>query len=82
MKRIPTVDYLTRRENEIMDVLYKFGKATAADVRDKLSEKRSYSTVRAQLRVLEQKRHVYHETQKLGRLSNLVGKSTSKLVSR
>lgn len=40
-----------------MDVLYKLGKATVADVLDQLPDERSYSTVRGQLRVLEQKRH-------------------------
>lgn len=61
MKRKRTLRYLTRRESEIMNVLCKLGKATVADVLDQLPDQRSYSTVRAQLRVLEQKQHVRHE---------------------
>lgn len=65
MEGLRTLGYLTRRESEIMDVLYKLGKATVADVLDRLPEKRSYSTVRAQLRVLEEKQQVRHEKQDL-----------------
>jgi predicted transcriptional regulator len=52
---------LTRRERQIMDVLFRAGRATAADVMDQLSGGPSYSTVRTQLRVLEEKGHVRHE---------------------
>jgi predicted transcriptional regulator len=52
---------LTRRERQIMDVLYRRGRATAADVMEALSGEPSYSTVRTQLRVLEEKGHVRHE---------------------
>src|SRR5260370_29152139 len=52
---------LSRRERQIMDVLYKLERATVAEVRNKLADKPSYSTVRAQLRVLEEKGHVRHE---------------------
>jgi BlaI family penicillinase repressor len=51
----------TRRERQIMDVLYKLERATVADVLSKLTGKPNYSTVRAQLRVLEEKGHVRHE---------------------
>ena len=44
-----------------MDVLYKLEKATVADVLGELPDKRNYSTVRAQLRVLDQKGMVQHE---------------------
>lgn len=44
-----------------MDVLYKLQRATVADVLAQLADKPSYSTVRAQLRVLEEKGHVRHE---------------------
>ncbi len=44
-----------------MDVLYRFGRATAADVQAELDGSPSYSTVRTQLRVLEGKGHVRHE---------------------
>ncbi len=54
---------LSRRERQIMDVIYKLGKATAADVHDRLPDQPTYSTVRAKLRVLEEKGFVRHEEQ-------------------
>lgn len=48
-----------------MDILYQMKQATAAEVLDRLDDKLSYSTVRAQLRVLEEKGHVRHEEQGL-----------------
>ncbi|MPZ20300.1 MAG: BlaI/MecI/CopY family transcriptional regulator [Luteitalea sp.] len=52
---------LARRERQIMDILYRRGRATAAEVMDELPGDSSYSTVRTQLRVLEEKGHVRHE---------------------
>jgi predicted transcriptional regulator len=52
---------LSRRERQIIDVLYRRGRATAADVMAELPGEPSYSTVRTQLRVLEAKGHVRHE---------------------
>src|SRR5947207_10519152 len=52
---------LTRRERQIMDILYRRGRATASDVMAELSGDPNYSTVRTQLRVLEEKGHVRHE---------------------
>jgi BlaI family penicillinase repressor len=52
---------LTRRERHIMDILFRLGRATADEVMRELSGKPSYSTVRTQLRVLEEKGHVRHE---------------------
>jgi predicted transcriptional regulator len=52
---------LTKRERQIMDVLYRLGRATAGEIMDGLPEGPSYSTVRTQLRVLETKGHVRHE---------------------
>ncbi len=52
---------LTRRERHIMDILFRLGRATAEEVMKALSGSPSYSTVRTQLRVLEQKGHVRHE---------------------
>jgi len=57
----PKPHTLTRRERQIMDVLYKLERASVADVLGKLTGRRNYSTVRAQLRVLEEKGHVRHE---------------------
>jgi predicted transcriptional regulator len=56
---------LTRREREIMDVLYRLGRATASDVMKALPGHPTSSTVRTQLRVLEEKGHVRHEEQGL-----------------
>ena len=52
---------LTRREREIMDVLFRRGRATAADVMNELPGTPTSSTVRTQLRVLEEKGYVRHE---------------------
>lgn len=52
---------LSRRERQIMDLLFRMGKATAAEVMEGLSDAPSYSAVRALLRILEQKGHVRHE---------------------
>ena len=52
---------LTRRERQIMDILFRRGRATAAEVMAELPGDPSYSTVRTQLRVLEEKGHVRHE---------------------
>jgi predicted transcriptional regulator len=56
---------LTKRERQIMDVLYRRGRATAGEVMERLPGGPSYSTVRTQLRVLETKGHVRHEEQGL-----------------
>ena len=56
---------LSRRERQIMDILYRRGRATAADVMDDLPGEPSYSTVRTQLRILEGKGHVKHEEEGL-----------------
>jgi predicted transcriptional regulator len=51
----------SRRERQIMDILYKLERASVGQVLSKLADKPSYSTVRAQLCVLEEKGHVRHE---------------------
>jgi predicted transcriptional regulator len=56
---------LTRRERQIMDILYRRGRATAADVMKDLSGDPHYSTVRTQLRVLEEKGHLRHNEEGL-----------------
>jgi predicted transcriptional regulator len=56
---------LARRERQIMDILYRRGRATVGEVMAELSGTPSYSTVRTQLRVLEEKGHVRHEEQGL-----------------
>lgn len=62
-KRRPAL--LTKRERQIMDVLYRLGRATAGEVMAGLDGAPGYSTVRTQLRVLERKGHVRHEEEGL-----------------
>jgi BlaI family penicillinase repressor len=62
-KRAPTM--LSKRERQIMDVIYRLGRATAAEVLEHLEAAPGYSTVRTQLRVLERKGHVRHEEEGL-----------------
>ena len=52
---------LSRRERQIMDILYRAGRATSAEVRAAMPDPPSYSAVRALLRILEEKGHVRHE---------------------
>jgi predicted transcriptional regulator len=52
---------LSRRERQIMDVIYRRGRATAAEVLEDIPDPPSYSAVRALLRLLEDKGHVRHE---------------------
>ena len=52
---------LSRRERQILDILYQKGRATAAEVQTDLPEPPSYSAVRALLRILEEKGHIRHE---------------------
>jgi BlaI family penicillinase repressor len=54
---------LSRRERQMMDILYQRGRATAAEVHELLADPPSYSAVRAKLRVLEEKGHIRHEAQ-------------------
>ena len=65
MTKSPTPATLTRRERQIMDVLYRRVRATAAEVMAELPGDPNYSTVRTQLRVLEDKGHVRHEEEGL-----------------
>jgi BlaI family penicillinase repressor len=57
--------HLSRRERQIMDILYQRGRASAAEVHQSLPDRPSYSAVRAKLRVLEEKGHVRHEEEAL-----------------
>ena len=52
---------LARRERQIMDVIYRLGRASAADVHAALPDAPTYTTVRGLLRVLVEKGHVRHE---------------------
>lgn len=57
----PPSAHLSRRERQILDLLYRAGRATAADVQAGLPDPPSYSAVRAMLRILEEKGHVRHD---------------------
>ena len=52
---------LSRREREMMNIIFRNGKATANEVMEHMTDAPSYSAVRATLRVLEQKGHVKHQ---------------------
>lgn len=56
---------LSRRERQIMDILFRRGKATAGEIHQDMPDRPSYSAVRAQLRTLEEKGHVRHEAEDL-----------------
>jgi predicted transcriptional regulator len=60
MPKTPASQTLTRREREIMDILYRRSRATAHEVQGDLTEPPSYSAVRALLRLLEERGHVKH----------------------
>lgn len=57
----PQEENLSRREREMMDIIYKSGRATAAEVKDAMASPPSYSAVRATLRVLVEKGHLSHK---------------------
>ena len=58
-------EQLSRRERQIMDILYRRGKASAAEVREAMEDAPGYSAVRAMLRVLEDKGHIRHQAEGL-----------------
>ena len=59
MEASPPLD-LGRRERQIMEVVYRLGRATASEVLRELPDPPSYSAVRAMLRILEEKGHLDH----------------------
>ena len=58
-----TIRGLSKRERQVMDVLYQLGQATVSEVEAALQPAASYSAVRATLRVLEEKGHVEHRSE-------------------
>jgi len=56
---------LSRRERQIMDALFRLGRATAAEVLAAIPDPPSYSAVRAHLRTLEDKGHIVHQAEEL-----------------
>jgi BlaI family transcriptional regulator, penicillinase repressor len=65
MPKPPAPAALSRREREIMDIVHRLGRASVTEVMTALSGEPAYSTVRAQLRVLEGKGHLRHEADQL-----------------
>ena len=57
------LEKLSRRERQIMDIIFRLGAVTVNDVLNNLAEPPSYSTVRALLKVLENKGHLVHQQQ-------------------
>jgi predicted transcriptional regulator len=55
----------SRRERQIMEILYSRGRASASDVKEAMPDAPTYSAVRALLRILEEKGHVKHENEGL-----------------
>ena len=64
LKPVPPAQF-SRRERQIMDILYQRGRATAAEIHAAMPDRPSYSAVRAKLRVLEEKQQVKHEAEGL-----------------
>ena len=56
---------LSRRERQIMEILFQRGRASAAEVREGMADAPGYSAVRAMLRILEEKGHVKHQAEGL-----------------
>jgi predicted transcriptional regulator len=63
--KVSALTGLSRRERQIMDILYQRGKASASDVREAMPDAPSYSAVRAMLRILEEKGHLKHQEEGL-----------------
>ncbi|HXS09326.1 MAG TPA: BlaI/MecI/CopY family transcriptional regulator [Candidatus Krumholzibacteria bacterium] len=61
MKPKRTLSRLSRREREIMDVLFQMGRASAAEVHERIPSPPSYSAVRATMRILEEKGLLKHD---------------------
>jgi predicted transcriptional regulator len=61
MASTPTATDLSRRERQIMDVVYRLNKASVTDVLERIPDPPSYSAVRALMRILEEKGHLRHE---------------------
>ena len=59
----PSHQNLSRRERQIMDIIYQRGQATVAEVLEDLPDPPSYSAARALLRILEEKGHLKHKEQ-------------------
>ncbi|MDP4145247.1 MAG: BlaI/MecI/CopY family transcriptional regulator [Bacillota bacterium] len=56
-----SLEKLSRRERQIMDIILQKGSATVLEVHKELDDKSSYSTIRALMRILEEKGYLRHE---------------------
>jgi len=61
MAKSASLANLSRRERQIMDVVYRLGRASVGDVLERIPDPPSYSAVRALMRILEEKKHLRHE---------------------
>jgi predicted transcriptional regulator len=61
MSKTSAQNQLSRRERQIMDVVYRLGKSSVTEVLERLPDPPSYSAVRALMRILEEKGHLSHE---------------------
>jgi len=61
-KDAPRKDGFSRREREIMDALYKLGKASAAQILEQIPDPPTYTAIRTHLTILEKKGHVRHKS--------------------
>jgi predicted transcriptional regulator len=61
MAKVAQLTNLSRRERQIMDVVYRLGRASVGDVLERIPDPPSYSAVRALMRILEEKDHLRHE---------------------
>ncbi|MCP4573641.1 MAG: BlaI/MecI/CopY family transcriptional regulator [bacterium] len=61
MKNGETRSPFSRRERQIMEIIYRLGRASVSDVMEEMPDPPSYSAVRASLRILEEKGHLSHE---------------------
>lgn len=57
---VPATSTLSRRERQLMEMIYATGQATAAELQTAMSDAPTYSTVRTLLRILEEKGHLTH----------------------
>jgi BlaI family transcriptional regulator, penicillinase repressor len=60
-----TAAHLSRRERQIMDIVYRAGQVTVAQVQEQMADAPGYSAVRAMMRVLEEKGHLRHQQEGL-----------------
>ncbi|MEA2336867.1 MAG: hypothetical protein QOE82_874 [Thermoanaerobaculia bacterium] len=58
---MPAPPHLSKRERQILEIIYRLGRATAAEIHEQMDVAPTYTTVRGLLRILERKGHIRHE---------------------